>query len=118
MHKLDLARERRGKKVNSIWIEPEEDKPTPKPWCAICHRYMIYIKDNGYECPNCGMEFKDESTEPSKLGNRYSKEPMIATAGKKKHNRSDFPKGAHIKEDKQINPDGEEKILIVEGNDV
>lgn len=118
---MRLWKEKHGfnKKVNSIWIDPENDKPEFKPFCQICSRYAVYIKNNGYECPNCGQEFKDETTESGTLGNKYKSEPMIAQPrSKKKHDRSDFPEGAFVKEDKQINPDGEEKDLILDGKDV
>jgi hypothetical protein len=105
-----------NKRVNAVWIDPD-DKPEKRSFCSICARYMVWTKQGYYICESCGT--KDEiKKESGKLQDEYGSEPLIGQSRKKKHDRSDFPEGAFIKEDTQINPDGEEKKLIVDNEGV
>lgn len=114
---IDLEKERRDhKKINVVFLEPD-DKPTLRPFCGVCRRYMVYSEKRGYLCTSCGMEYHEEE-EPASLENKYSHEPIIAAIGKRKRDRSDFPAGAYINEDIETSATGEQIERILDNEDV
>lgn len=106
-------------RVNAVWIEPD-DKPDFKPFCRLCGVYHIYLKNRGFECPKCGDEYVDNTSNDGQLQNKYGTEPLIANVKlKKKRSRSDMPPGASIQSDVEISSvDGSETELIIDDSDV
>jgi len=97
---LDEARKQ--KRVNMIFI-PKDETPEFKPFCEICKRYMIYIRNQGYECPVCGNEYKAKKEDTDKLQSIRDSNPRICSKkGIKKKRSADFPPNATIIEDKDV----------------
>lgn len=100
IHDNYLQSEKRKKKINMVFIPPNENKQDPKPFCYICKRYMVYIRDQGYECPICGNEYKEVKSDGDKLASIRDSKPRIYSKKSTKNKRSaDFPPNATIKED-------------------
>ena len=121
---LDRAieeRDRRKFKLNNAFVSTE-GQLSPRPFCQGCARYMVYIKNQGFECPSCFSQFQDESEDPDRVKSKYQSGPPIimpiGKVNKKKQDRSDFPKGAHIHKDEETSSTGGSKVLIEDSKDV
>ena len=110
----------RKKPINFVFIEPDT-KPLLRPFCSLCGCYMVYIKEQGYECPRCHTEYTDENEDPDRLKSKYKTEPIAAQIGRKNKpvDRSDYPARAHITEDVEHSAiDQSETIMIEDNKDV
>lgn len=120
---IDFAKkaieERNKKKVNVVFVSPDSgNSPAEKAWCEICRQYMRFIGDATWLCTSCETEKTQEGKDADRLENTFKSSPTIAHARKKKHDRSDFPKGAHIKEDIEYSSSGERRERILDNRDV
>jgi len=95
-------RKRLSHRANKIFIRPQ-GTPEFKPFCDICKRYMIYIRDKGYECPICGNEYKDQKEESETLTSIKEVKPRVYSVKANSKNKwlADFPKGATIIHDSE-----------------